>query len=157
MVTTRGRGRPSKLTVETKEKLLKAIRSGSYYEPACDYAGISYNTFRDWMRRGEGISDRASSKEYVDFVKEVKAAVAEGEITCIAVLRASSKTDPNSAKWLLERRHPDRWANAQRVKVELAKEIDKTLDKLESRLSPEIFEQVLIAIADGDESEDATS
>ena len=43
-------GRPSKFTKEITEKLLYAIRLGAYYEMACNYAGVSYDVFRSWVR-----------------------------------------------------------------------------------------------------------
>ncbi|MBA2749646.1 MAG: hypothetical protein H0U45_13150 [Tatlockia sp.] len=57
---------------------------------------------------------------------------------------------------MLTHRHPDRWADTQRVKVEVEKEINQTLDKLERSLPPEIFVQVLTAIADDDSEADPT-
>lgn len=41
-------GRPSKLTKDVQKKIESAIAGGNYYEAACRYAGIDYQTFRNW-------------------------------------------------------------------------------------------------------------
>lgn len=68
-------GRPSKLTEETKDKLLKSLRTGNYYETACNYAGIGYRTFRTWMLKGEA----AKSGEYWQFQQVILEAVSQGK------------------------------------------------------------------------------
>ena len=60
-------GRPSKLTPKVQQKIVEAIRNGNYYEVACRYAGVSYDSFRTWMARGEqellAIEEQARKKE----------------------------------------------------------------------------------------------
>jgi transposase len=143
-------GRPSKLIPEIKTKLLKALAAGNHYEPACAYAGISYQTFRNWMKRGE----TASRGEYLEFFETVQGAIAQGEIASVAKIKKAEDSDWRAAAWMLERRHPDRWASTQRVKLEVEKEMEKTLDHLERQLPPDIFDQVLAALADADGSEE---
>jgi len=135
MPTTKGRGRPSKLTPQVRQKLLEAIRAGSYYEPACAYAGANYFVFREWMRRGEGTDDRARTDEYAQFAKDVKEAEAQGELACVAALRTASKTDPRAAMWLLERRHSDRWSSTQKIKIQVEQAVDAELNLLFSAIA----------------------
>jgi hypothetical protein len=47
------RGAPSKLNSETKEKIRKAILLGATYALAANYAGVSYDSFNNWMKKGE--------------------------------------------------------------------------------------------------------
>jgi hypothetical protein len=47
---TRKVSRPSKLTKETIDVLVKCIKTGMYYEQSCDLADLSYDTFKRWMR-----------------------------------------------------------------------------------------------------------
>jgi hypothetical protein len=105
-------GRPSKLTPETTERLLQALRIGSSYEAACAYAGIDYSTFRKWMQKGE----RAKSGRFFEFFKLVKRAELEAELLCVRSWIKQIPEDWRAAKEFLERRFPERWGRS--VKVE---------------------------------------
>ena len=130
------RGRPSELTPELKERFLNAIAAGSHYEPACAYAGIAYSTFREWMQRGIGTNRRrASNQEYADFAEAVQGAEAKGELSAIASIRGASKDDWRAAAWMLERRHSDRWASTQKVKIQVEQAVDAELNLLFSAIA----------------------
>ena len=45
--------RPTKLTVEVRDRIVAAIRAGNYPEAAAQAAGISPSTFYRWLGRGE--------------------------------------------------------------------------------------------------------
>jgi len=51
-------GRPRKITSKVQNDLITALQSGSTYEIACSYAGISYGAFNNWMTRGRKEIDR---------------------------------------------------------------------------------------------------
>lgn len=124
--------------------MLKALATGNHYEPACAYAGISYQTFRNWLQRGEA----TTRGEYFEFFESVQRAIAQAEIASVTKIKAAEKEDWRAAAWMLERRHPDRWASTQRIRLEVEKEMEKALDTLESKLPPAIFDQVLAALTD---------
>ena len=145
------RGRPSELTPELKERFLSAIAAGSHYEPACAYAGIAYSTFREWMQRGIGTNRRrASNQEYADFAEAVQGAEAKGELSAIASIRGASKDDWRAAAWMLERRHSDRWASTQKVKVQVEQAVDAELNLLFGALADDdlISAEVKLRIID---------
>ena len=116
---------PGKLTLERQAKLVDAIRQGHYYETACAYAGISYQTFRNWMQQGEA----AKSGRYFEFFEAITRAEAEAEDRAVQIWQAAMATDWRAAQMFLERRHPDRWGKQSRVdmhqQVEGRMEVDK--------------------------------
>jgi hypothetical protein len=69
-------GRPSKFSEETRSKVLDALRAGVFPSTAAEYAGISYETLRVWMRKGE--ADRAAEldTEVADFSVTVTKVIA---------------------------------------------------------------------------------
>ncbi|MBD2076215.1 hypothetical protein H6F86_20510 [Phormidium sp. FACHB-592] len=148
----RGRGRPSKLTPAVREKLVQALLAGNYIEPSCAYAGVSYVSVRNWMNKGE----QATSGEFRDFYSAVTNAIAQAEISTAAHIKGAGKDDWRASAWLLERRHPDRWSNTQRVKIEVEKELEQTLAKLQTKLPEDVFIQIIDAIADAEASEEET-
>lgn len=97
--------RPTKLDPERQERIVDAIRAGSYAEPACRAAGIAESTFYRWLQRGEA-EDRGI---YADFVQAVRCAEAEAEVHAIELVRAQMPEDWRAAIAFLERRFPSRW------------------------------------------------
>lgn len=83
-------GRPSKLDDSTQQIICAAIARGVGYEPAARLAGITYQAFRNWIKRAEAEIERlqtprtrpkASEQPYVEFFEAVQRAEAEGENT----------------------------------------------------------------------------
>lgn len=101
---------------------------GAYKEVACQVAGIDYSTFAEWIRRGEGRDRRKCTKEYADFAEVVTQAITDAEMTLITRVRNASAEDWRAASWMLERRHPERWSNMQRVKIEVERELESQFD-----------------------------
>lgn len=115
--------RKTKLTKKLTEKLVDALKAGSFVESAVDYAGISKASYYGWRARAEKELTRfnkalennsnariiKSEKKYLEFLDAVDAALSEAEITAIYMIRAEFKNDWKSAAWYLERRYADRW------------------------------------------------
>lgn len=54
-------GRPSGLTPTVAGNIISIVRGGNYVITACQYAGISPDTYYQWIRRGELEMDRVKS------------------------------------------------------------------------------------------------
>lgn len=119
-------GRPSKLTPERQRRLLEAIRGGNYYETACAYAGIDYQTLRNWMKRGEEEGEGV----YFEFFEAVKKAEADAEVSAVQAIRSGFGDDWRAAMTLLERRYPDRWGRRERMDLQHSGEIGMTLSEI---------------------------
>jgi len=109
------RGRPSKLTEELKANLTKVIAAGNYYQAACDYVGISYSIFREWIVKGE----QAKSGKYFDFSEAVKKAEAQAEIRMVQEWQKQMPENWQAIATFMERRYPYRWGRQDKNKVEL--------------------------------------
>lgn len=79
-------GRPSKLTEQRRKDLITAISSGTSIEAACAYAGISHQTLRNWLKRGE----KAKEGEFFEFFEEVTRARDEAEVPLVTVVRKAA-------------------------------------------------------------------
>ncbi len=97
--------RPTKLTPETQERILKAVRAGNYAEAAARSAGIAPSTFYRWMERGTSEPD-GPHRELHDAVRRAEA---EAEVHAVAVVRRAMSEDWRAAMAYLERRHASRW------------------------------------------------
>ena len=99
------RGRKSKYTPETVDKITQAIRLGATYKLACDYAGISEDTFANWKRL------------HSDFSEAIKTAEGGAVVGWLAKIeKAATEGNWQAAAWKLERRYPDMYGR-QRVEV----------------------------------------
>ena len=143
-------GRPSKMTVQRKQDLFAAAEVGMFLENTAGFAGITYETLRTWMRRGE--SDREDGREtaYAEFVREFKRARARGAKKLLedarsefilersygyvkterreidARVSSGNETDENGGYEIVdengERAHPDRSPEARRERNRKAQE-----------------------------------
>lgn len=98
-------GRPTKLTPQTTERIVQAIKAGNYAEPACRSAGISPSSYYRWLERGEHEPDGI----YHDFAAAIRQAEADAEVHAVALLRRAMPNDWRAALAYLERRYPNRW------------------------------------------------
>lgn len=119
-------GRPTKLTTETQERIVSALRAGNYQDTAAQYAGITRQTFYSWLERGRIERERISAGEkprktetiYLDFVDAVETARADAEARTVAlVMKAANEGTWQAAAWFLERSHPQRWGRLNRTEI----------------------------------------
>ncbi len=105
------RGRPTILSEEIITKVIAHLSKGNYVRPSVEAAGISYETFRTWVQKGE--ADRAAGVDspYSTLSARLAHAQAEAEATLVDGLRGAE--DWRAQAFILERRHRDRWGKEQ--------------------------------------------
>ena len=136
-------GRPSELTPEIQQKIVGAIMVNGYVETAAAFAGISKDTFYNWLKRGA----RANRGRYKEFSDAIGKAIAEAEVRMsMVVVKAANGYDviekrtvigqdkegkpvntvtessrhefnPQAAEWWLERRFPNHWGRREYVEM----------------------------------------
>lgn len=109
--------RPTKLTPDVQQKIEQALRLGATYELAAQYAGIHYDTFNEWRKRGEAeikrvlenskASIRADELPFTEFYEATQKAESEGAMGWLAKIeKAANDGNWQAAAWKLERRYP---------------------------------------------------
>lgn len=109
-------GRTTKLNPERQAIIVEAVREGNAIEVAAQAAGISHQTFYNWLERGE----KAESGIYFEFFEAIKKAESEAEQYHVANIKKASKKQWQAAAWWLERKFPDRWGRRDRQQVDLS-------------------------------------
>jgi len=102
-------GRPTKLTPEIQKVIVDAISAGGFIETAVTLAGVSKDTFYQWLKRG----NREKSGIYRDFTDSIKKALATAETHYMALIGRAAKTQWQAAAWMLERRFRHNWAKSE--------------------------------------------
>lgn len=97
--------RPTKLTPEVSERLVRLIRAGNFATVASAACGICRDTFQRWLRRGA----KEESGIYRDLVIALDEASAIAEARNVAIIMKAAEHQWQAAAWYLERRAPDRW------------------------------------------------
>lgn len=111
--------RPTKLTPETQQNIVQAIRVGATYELAAQFGGVSYQSFNGWCKRGRIELERRENgakpdtkqwkdeEPFVQFLEAVKRAEGQAAVGWLAKIEAAAN-DGNwqAAAWKLERRYP---------------------------------------------------
>jgi hypothetical protein len=107
-------GRKSKLTEEIEKRTCNNNKLGLKYEQAALAAGTTERTLYNWKQRGE----KAKSGKYFQFVQSLKKAGAEGEGVLLTRIQQEAKEGTwQAAAWILERRHPERWARTTKNEI----------------------------------------
>lgn len=119
--------RPTKFTPDTTQKIIAAIQVGATYELAAQYGGVSYNTFNEWMKKGEA----AQSGAFLEFYEAIKAAEGRAAVGWLAKIEAAA-SDGNwqAAAWKLERRYPEKYGRqvqTQHMTIDMSKLSDDEL------------------------------
>tara|TARA_Y100001938_G_scaffold149499_2_gene236537 strand:+ start:1664 stop:2140 length:477 start_codon:yes stop_codon:yes gene_type:complete len=129
----------SKLTPEAQRRIYQAIRAGNYKEVACQFAGISGTTLRNWVNRGKESREAGTDNcKYLHFLRGLEEAEAEAEVRNVAVIQKAAEKQWQASAWMLERRHPGRWARNDKQRLEVKAEVDvndsSSKDRLQSIL-----------------------
>lgn len=130
-------GRPTVLTPEVQEAIVKALHVGAYVETAAATAGIRKSTLYDWLRRGarekrrllkeKKAKPKRGESRYVAFSDAVKKAMADSELLDIATIAKASRRTWQAAAWRLERKYPDRWGRRDRIDASISGKAGKPL------------------------------
>ena len=93
------------------EKLIEALRSGSYRIDACRAVGIHYNTLLAWEKKGESAE--------IGGICRVFGCPAEGRgrsrhNKLEVITKAAQEGDWRAAAWFLEHKYPDKWARVEK-------------------------------------------
>lgn len=110
-------GAPTKLNADIQKKMVEAISLGATYEIACQYAGISYQTHRNWINAAE-----ANPKSvYGAYAYALYCAVGKSSAKWLAVIeKGLNNGDTADAKWKLAKRHPEAFGTnvTQNIKMD---------------------------------------
>lgn len=105
-------GRPTKLTREIVDKIVRLVGVGNYMETAAATCGISKDTLYRWLKQGAR-QGKGLARDLADGVYE---ATARCEAHDVAFMHKAAETDWRAAAWRLQHRFPERWGRA-RVEV----------------------------------------
>ena len=93
--------RPSKLSPEITKRIGENIALGLPYSLAAEAAGITYQTFNEWHKKGKN----SKSGEYFEFYKFIQKCNADAAKKCLGRLNEAAKTgNCTVCMWILSRR-----------------------------------------------------
>lgn len=96
--------------------IVDAIRNGMWIETAAAFAGISKQTFYNWLKEGR----RQKSGQKRDFLDAIERALAECEYQDLKkITQAADEGIWQAAKFRLERRFPQRWGDPNKSNIEV--------------------------------------
>lgn len=125
-------GRPTKRTPATEKKILKALKDGNVRSTAAALAGISKETFYNWLA------------EFPDFSDAIKKAEAEAESVRVARIRkAGDEGTWQADAWWLERRRHEAWGRKDLLANKLGRMTDDELIDLIARNNPGLGPAIL--------------
>lgn len=103
-------GRPSGLTREVADRIVRILAAGGYVQTAAVAAGITVHQLEKWLARGRPDGDDPLDEPHRELRARIEQARAEGETRNVALIAQAALTNWQAAAWLLERQYPERWA-----------------------------------------------
>lgn len=114
-------------TKEITKIITDSLKVGSHLETAAATAGITRDTLRRWLYRGEQILQQKEiaqcdrqEKIYVTFLLAVRKAIAQCELNDLKRIEQASKIDWKASAWRLSHRHQRRWGQTKTVDHKLS-------------------------------------
>ena len=111
--------RPSKLSPDITKRIGENIALGLTYSLAAEAAGITYQTFNEWHKKGKN----SKSGEYFDFYKFIQKCNADAAKKCLERLNEAAKAgNCTVCMWILERRFSEDFGRRQYRKMDIVSE-----------------------------------
>lgn len=142
----RRHGRPSKLSPEVVQRICGLVELCGSLEDAAAKAGVSRATVFVWQRKGQ----EQKKGPYRDFLDAIEAAKAKRRFNFGAQMQKHGLKHWQAVAWLAERTDPKHFG--LRIKVHVNEELERMMDKLQRRLTPQEYERALEAISEPDDS-----
>lgn len=166
-----GRGRKSMYTPERVQQITKAIAAGKSYKDAYTAAGISYQTFYQWLNEKVEFNDaiKKAEQEYNEWYnatiiqdakrslrdlvlgfdyEEIKTESSTGKDGKTVVTKTTKTTkhvapNPTAVIFALTNRDPDNWKNRQTTDITANVKAENTNKPDLSGIPDDLLEQVL--------------
>ena len=111
--------RPSKLSPDITKRIGENIALGLTYSLAAEAAGITYQTFNEWHKKGKN----SKSGEYFEFYTHIQKCNANAAKKCIEKLNEAVKAGNCTVSiWILERRFSEDFGRRQYRKTNVISE-----------------------------------
>jgi hypothetical protein len=118
--------RPTLLTPEVQDRIVSAVRAGSYLDDAASMAGIGSSTLFLWLATGRQANEKRENGEVLtdretlcmEFLEAVERARAEATLRNIAIIQKAAQDGTwQAAAWYLERTNPKKWGRHETYEV----------------------------------------
>lgn len=122
------KGRKSKFTYETVDKICNFLRSGNTNKVACICAGVVEQTFYNWVNDATEAQEKGKATPLqIYFLESITRAREQAEAILVQRVFDASARDWRAAMALIERRNPDDWGD--RLKLQRLGKDGKPVDE----------------------------
>ncbi len=139
MPRRRNPGRPTLLTPEVEDGILRAIRAGASLIVAAGTQGVGENTVHEWMARGEGFDERPATEPYANFAKRVRLAQHETHARVVGTITRAALTSWEAARAWLRMRYPEQYAETLKMSVTLDVKAEAERIAAANGMDPEVI------------------
>lgn len=135
-------GRPLRLTRGVMAEIFAEVERGGSVEDVCTMMGIGQSTLYRWQQQGRE-EKKGVFREFWEGLQDARAA---RRVQWERRLDKAGNADWRALKALMEMTEPKHYA--PRVRVHVQEELTDALRKLKERFAPDLYEQILSAIAE---------
>ena len=107
---------PYKFDPTIGDRIVTWLQAGSFVETAAAAAGISKQTFYNWLARGARAEAEREEPSLWAWARRIDQAQAEAELGLLGMVLGAAKSGAwQAAAWYLERKFPERWRRRETV------------------------------------------
>jgi hypothetical protein len=108
--------RPCKLTPELTDLFCEKLEKGMSYTLCCHAVGITFETFSQWMKKGEADDPEEMFSVFSERVRRAESICAE---MCLERINEKARNGGTFYDtWLLERRYPQDYGSRQHISTD---------------------------------------
>lgn len=131
--------------------IVEAVEAGNFPSVAAQAAGVPLRTWQQWRQWAD-----QGDLDCIDLFEQVDCALARAELHLVSKL-ANVPTDMRgkgdaatvrATQFLLERTRRERWGDKVEVRLKVEDSMREYVDDLERRMTPEAFDQLVMAMAE---------
>lgn len=108
-------GRPTKCTPAFIEKTRKLLEAGCYPETAVAMLGVSWDSYKRWMKQGASDVDAGVASPFAKLHSNVEAGQARAEAKAMGNLITAAGQDWRAAESYLKLRNKDRYGTQKQI------------------------------------------
>lgn len=160
-------GRTPLLNAQLQDRIVSAVRAGSYLDDAASLAGVHRATLFRWIAAGRDAQQKLEAGETLtdkeqqvyDFCDAVETARAEAQLRNVAIIqKAANEGTWQAAAWYLERTNPRKWGRHETVEIGVADDRPAEISEIASLLDQRIarMRERSLGIIDVQEADDET-
>lgn len=138
-----GREDKCRLNDITTQKIYDVLLIGGSIKDACVLAGITQQTYQNWMERGRTAVNIPKYQKYRDFALKVEECFHKDKLRCLTNMQRSGQNDWKQWQARLKQKCPEEYGELQRIQIDIQASQKEILDAAQQEFGKDGYVRLL--------------